>query len=213
MVTFRTLFFVCRWVINNDFDEYLHFPNSPTTTIVDFLAQRAEFDFLSFGNIIYTYMTCEEPRMNDSSFIPWAVERMVYRQQGPYCKDIQNARAHDPNFCGGLTGRRKYAINPEAVLGFLHPHGIVTMEGFNHGYHERGNKVKSTVTCAVNVVLAHYRHFILEPMCSESMDAFLATDNAHYQYQNGLDFESTLWERDLGVRDSIERFRKTSTFF
>ena len=198
-------------MINNDYDEYLFFPKSPTTSIIGFLAQRARFDFLSFGNTIYTYATCEEPEMADSSRQSWPVERMVYRQLGPYCKDVRNARAQDANFCGGSSGRRKYAMDPAVVLGFLHPHGVVKMEGFNHGFHEKGNNIKSTSTCAANVVLAHYRHFISEPTCTESMDTFLATDQA--RYKNGSDFESALWEKDLGMRESVERYRNTNSFF
>lgn len=102
-------------------------------------------------------------------------------------------------------------MNPAVVLGFLHPHGVVTMDGFNRGFHERGNDVKSTVTCAVNVVLAHYRHFISEATCSKSMDAFLATQQA--RYRNGSGFESAEWERDLGVRETVERLRNTNSFF
>ena len=102
-------------------------------------------------------------------------------------------------------------MNPAVVLGFLHPHGVVTMEGFNHGFHERGNNIKSTVTCAVNVILAHYRHFISEATCSENVETFLASQQA--RYQNGSGVESAEWERDLGVRETVERFRNTNLLF
>ena len=202
----------CRWVINNDFDEYIYFPKRPIANLVDFLSKRARFDFISFGNTIYTHMICEEPEKIDSSHQPWAVERMVYRQKGPYCAQRNHGHAFDPNFCKHATGRRKYAMNPATMLGFLTPHAMLVMEGFNRGFYDGGNNTKKKTMSANYVVLAHYRHFISKPICSLDMATFSKTEGATYEYPASSQNASSVWERDLGVHNTVEQLRRRNPF-
>lgn len=103
-------------------------------------------------------------------------------------------------------------MNPSTMLGFLTPHAMLVMEGFNKGFYEGGNNTKLLITSAEDVVLAHYRHFISESICSLAMENFLTTDGATYEYPDDSPFESSIWVRDLGVRKTIERFRRKNMF-
>ena len=199
---------LCRWVINNDYDEYFLFPKSPTMTLISFLSNMKNFDFVEFGNTIYTYATCEDVKRVGSTYEPWPVERMVYRQKGPYCKRHKHGLIFDPPLCGGARGRRKYAMNPSTMLGFMTPHRMLVMEGFNVGFYKGGNNTRMLITSSEDVVLAHYRHFISQPICSLAMENFLTTDGATYEYPDDSPFESSIWERDLGVHKTVVRFRR-----
>ena len=198
----------CRWVINNDYDEYFLFPKSPTMNIFNFLSKMTNFDIVEFGNTIYTFATCEGVERLKPIDEPWPVERMVYRQKGPYCKRHKHGLIFDPNICGGARGRRKYAMNPATMLGFLTPHAMLVMEGFNRGFYEGGNNTNKLITSAEDVVLAHYRHFLSEPICSLAMENFLTTEGAFYEYPDDSPFESSDWVRELGVRQTVARFRR-----
>lgn len=157
--------------------------------------------------------TCEEPERIGNSSKPWAVERMVYRQKGPYCKERDHKPAFDPNVCKQATGRRKYAIHPGTMSGFLTPHAMLVMKGFDQGFYDGVHITKKMVMSASDIVLAHYIHYISKPFCSLDMATFLTTEGAIYEYPDKSPFNSFIWVEDLGVRKTVEYRRRKLVFF
>ncbi|BBN10559.1 hypothetical protein MPTK1_5g04520 [Marchantia polymorpha subsp. ruderalis] len=107
---------VAKWAIFWDFDEYLHL--APPLSLAALLAQveAQGAPWVSFGNMWYSRMYCAPESESAERESEWAVERMLYRLEGPVC-GIENMS----HVCEGEMGHRKWIANPRQVkVGAIH---------------------------------------------------------------------------------------------
>ena len=218
ILVFISRFCACRWVVNNDYDEYVHFVD-PRQTLNAFLGAHEEYSQVSFGSVIFAFIPCDDDDDNEetssgSKSEMWAVERMVFRQQGPDCQRKYN-ETDDSNFCPPYRGRRKYAANPVTALGFGTPHNITMVKGFEQFIDSLGvakNDFGVFVASAEEVFLAHYKHFLTgEGYCSGSLQSFRNSKKALHQYPNASRRFTKRWLKYVGLKDFVKEMRKSRT--
>lgn len=100
---------IAKWIVFQDFDEYLEVV--PPLTLPAVLRQHQGRAFITHGSYLFSAERCEEPDIWNPTSGKYAVELLLGRALEPFCE----LKDRDRELCLGSDGHRKGIYNPRKV--------------------------------------------------------------------------------------------------